>query len=488
MVDAGRADRRHPQAARAHRPAGDAAASPGAGGAGAGAGGHRSGGARDAPGARRRRRRGRGTEHDSCRVGSLAVSEPVTVHAIWESACRSYNGGNNRGGGIDFAGFAPAAVREKTCLILNTIGPDRADTMREMLGHLAAAGSSTPRASSSTRRRCSDAARRVPAAGARALRRTRTAGGAPSCARTRATSTLFFVELEPEVLERYGRALVASAHWLQRRTKYGDIADDVLSVARGSRDAPARPAGGSSRASASPSSSPTCARSTSPRSPTCSTRATTAPTRPAGGRRRPASTRRKRRGFVVSMGEDLGAIKISGWTHTIPEYFDFDRFWAGYPGAARARRRRGHGEGADAPHRRAPRARVGHAPPLSHQLARDRRRGARQSRRRASVQGLQRAAHAQRRAGGRRLDLAVPERVRLRARRPVDGRGRRRLPRRLGLRAQGAHRHRVRRLPGRLHAPRARAHHRGGDPDHLADHRARPRGDGRRAPREASSC
>ena len=48
-------------------------------------------------------------EHDSCRVGSLAVSEPVTVHAIWESACRSFNGGNNRGGGIDFAGFAPGA-------------------------------------------------------------------------------------------------------------------------------------------------------------------------------------------------------------------------------------------------------------------------------------------------------------------------------------------------------------------------------------------
>jgi glutamate synthase domain-containing protein 2 len=63
------------------------------------------------------------TEHDSCRVGSLAVSEPVTVHAIHEAACRSFNGGNNRGGGIDFAGFAPAALRAKTCIILNTIGP-----------------------------------------------------------------------------------------------------------------------------------------------------------------------------------------------------------------------------------------------------------------------------------------------------------------------------------------------------------------------------
>src|SRR5262249_50283021 len=41
----------------------------------------------------------------------------------------------------------------------------------------------------------------------------------------------------------------------------------------------------------------------------------------------------RRRGFVVSMGEDLGAIKVSGWTHLIPRYFDFDGFWAGYPGA-----------------------------------------------------------------------------------------------------------------------------------------------------------
>src|SRR5437867_9639241 len=74
-------------------------------------------------------------ERDSCRVGSLAVSEPVTVAAIWESAKRSFNGGNNRGGGIDFAGFAPEPLAEATCVIVNTIGPDRADTIREMLTH-----------------------------------------------------------------------------------------------------------------------------------------------------------------------------------------------------------------------------------------------------------------------------------------------------------------------------------------------------------------
>src|SRR5204863_8815319 len=50
----------------------------------------------------------------------------------------------------------------------------------------------------------------------------------------------------------------------------------------------------------------------------------------------PGKYAKKRRGFVVSMGEDLAAFKISGWTHTIPEYFDLGRFWASYPGAREA--------------------------------------------------------------------------------------------------------------------------------------------------------
>ena len=74
-------------------------------------------------------------EHDSCRVGSLAVSEPVTVDAIWEAARLSYNGGNNRGGGIDFAGFAPPPLREATAVVVNTIGPDRVETLWRILGH-----------------------------------------------------------------------------------------------------------------------------------------------------------------------------------------------------------------------------------------------------------------------------------------------------------------------------------------------------------------
>jgi glutamate synthase domain-containing protein 3 len=36
---------------------------------------------------------------------------------------------------------------------------------------------------------------------------------------------------------------------------------------------------------------------------------------------------------VVSIGEDLGAIKISGWTHVIPEYFNMESYWVNYPGA-----------------------------------------------------------------------------------------------------------------------------------------------------------
>ena len=44
----------------------------------------------------------------------------------------------------------------------------------------------------------------------------------------------------------------------------------------------------------------------------------------------------KRRGYMVSMGQDLAALKISGWTHTIPEYFDLGAFWNGYPGAEAA--------------------------------------------------------------------------------------------------------------------------------------------------------
>jgi ferredoxin len=175
-------------------------------------------------------------EHDSCRVGSLAVSEPVTVHAIWEAACRSYNGGNNRGGGIDFAGFAPFAVREKTCVIVNTIGPDRAESIRAMLGHFAgcrfydAGGIEMERAA--VERRLDDF--QVPVreryAGEQGWRQA-------DLRESPGDFHMFFVELRPEVMLRYGRALLASDHWLQRRTKYGDIDTNVLDLALQSLDA-----------------------------------------------------------------------------------------------------------------------------------------------------------------------------------------------------------------------------------------------------------
>ncbi len=248
-------------------------------------------------------------EHDSCRVGSLAVSEPVTVDAIWEAARLSYNGGNNRGGGIDFAGFAPAPLREKTCLIFNTIGPDRVETMGEMLGHLGgcaffdAAGKRLEARQAATRL----AEFKVPV-------RERYAGEdgwrAADLRENPGDYYLFFVALEPAVAERYGRTLLGSPHWLQRRTRYHGLSDAEV-AAHPDFAADVREEYFTALAHLIDSRY---------------YRTHGAAGAPAG------KYAAKRRGFLVSMGEDIGAIKISGWTHTIPEYFDFERFWAGYPG------------------------------------------------------------------------------------------------------------------------------------------------------------
>jgi glutamate synthase domain-containing protein 2 len=279
-------------------------------------------------------------EHDSCRVGSLTVSEPVTVAAIWESACRSYNGGNNRGGGIDFAGFAPAAVREKTCVILNTIGPDREESLRAMLGHLGgcrffdAAG--VEHTADGVRRRLREF--RLPVrekyAGEDGWRRA-------DLRENPGDFHMFFVEIRPEVLKRYGRALIRSPQWLQRSTKYGDIQDGVLELSLDSFEAAIAAgletavwlAGGAALSErlvdflADVREEYFSALAHLLDSRYYRTHPQPGVTPPAG------KYAAKRRGYVVSIGEDLGAIKISGWTHTIPEYFDFDRFWAGYPGA-----------------------------------------------------------------------------------------------------------------------------------------------------------
>jgi len=274
-------------------------------------------------------------EHDSCRVGSLAVSVPVTVDAIWESARLSFNGGNNRGGGIDFAGFAPATVRGRTCLVLNTIGPDRAETMNKILGHLGgcrfygADGATLPAA---------DVLARI--ADFRLPVRQKYAGEEgwrlADLREDPGDYTMLFVELEPDVLARYGRRLLAGERWLQRRTKYGELTDAQLAAALDAVEAgQATPAG---RGGGPASQAARAAFVDDVREEYFTVlahlidsryyRTHGEPGAPAG------KFSAKRRGYVVSLGQDLAAVKISGWTHTIPEYFDFARFWAGYPGFA----------------------------------------------------------------------------------------------------------------------------------------------------------
>lgn len=264
-------------------------------------------------------------DHDSCRVGSLAVSEPVTVEAIWESARLSHNGGNNRGGGIDFAGFAPPALREKTAVFVNTIGPDRAETLGRMLDHFDGCrffdGSGAEIDVATVRERLDEF--RIPVreayAGELGWRRA-------GLREDPGDYSYFFVELRTSVVERFGHKLARAEHWLQRKTKYEDVPDSaLLGALRGEFD-------------------PEYDRSrlegfvTDVREEYFSVLSHLLDTRyyrtheagdaPAG------KYSDKRRGFIVSIGEDLGAVKISGWTHTIPEYFDFDRFWANYPGAS----------------------------------------------------------------------------------------------------------------------------------------------------------
>jgi len=287
-------------------------------------------------------------DHDSCRVGSLAVTEPVTVAAIWESARLSYNGGNNRGGGIDFAGFAPAALREKTCLIFNTIGPDRVDTMHEILGHLGgcrffdAAGGELSLVEVNDRL----ADFRTPV---RAKYAHEEGWRDADLRENPGDFYTFFVELAPAVLQRYGRTLIESEHWLQRRTKYGDVDAAILLAAlaavaqaggdEAGRESLATVAGGNAALRDRLEAFVADVREEyfSALAHLLDSRyyRTHLPPPDSEGRTAPAGKyAAKRRGFVVSMGEDLGAIKMSGWTHTIPEFFDFDRFWASYPGAA----------------------------------------------------------------------------------------------------------------------------------------------------------
>ncbi len=264
-------------------------------------------------------------EHDSCRVGSLLVSEPVDVDAIWEAARLSHNGGNNRGGGIAFAGFVPPPLRERSCLVINTSGPVRAETMQRILEHCEglrffdAQGRGLPL--EEVRLRLGEF--RVPVRDElRGDEGWRRAG----LRENPGDMTLLFTDLRGDALWRYGRALLASPHWLQRRAKYGHLGDDVLlgAIERAVRreepflDAQEAPELLSFLADIAEEFYTTLAHVID----TCYYR--TGPTPPYAS---------KRSGFVVSMGQDMGCIKISSWTHLIPAYFDFAHFWTSYPGA-----------------------------------------------------------------------------------------------------------------------------------------------------------
>jgi glutamate synthase domain-containing protein 2 len=265
-------------------------------------------------------------EHDSCRVGSLLVSEPVDVDPIWEAARLSSNGGNNRGGGISFAGFAPDPVRRRTCLVLNTIGPDRADTMARILDHLGglrlfdAEGREMDHEEVRLRLQEFRVPIREEFQGEEGWQRA-------GLRENVGDVTLLFTELRGDTLWRYGRQLLESPHWLQRQVKYGAIPDKDL---RAAIDRAMQ-----RQEFFDDDDEPALLRAflRDVKEEYYTTLAHLIDTRfyrtglatPKGAERRS--------GYVVSMGEDLACIKISGWTHLIPAYLDFERFWSHYPGA-----------------------------------------------------------------------------------------------------------------------------------------------------------
>ncbi|MFQ5600849.1 MAG: glutamate synthase-related protein [Candidatus Krumholzibacteriia bacterium] len=265
-------------------------------------------------------------EHDSCRVGSLLVSEPVDVSAVWEAARLSTNGGNNRGGGISFAGFTPEPLRGRTCLLFNTIGPDRATTMQAILEHLEGLRVFDARG---REMELEEVGLRLPEFRVPVRPQFRAEDGwrRVGLRENVGDITMLFTEMRGDALWRYGRQLVESPHWLQRKVKYGHLRDEELldAVDRAVRRAepfldPDEP-------------SHLLAFLRDVKEEYYMTLAHIIDTRyyRTGG---PAPKfAAKRSGYVVSMGEDMGSIKISGWTHLIPAYFDFENFWSHYPGA-----------------------------------------------------------------------------------------------------------------------------------------------------------
>ena len=402
VVEAGRAPARHPQAARPHaiccampelaRRAERTATTP----------------------ARRPADSVPAAEHDSCRVGSLAVSRAGrrATPSGRRPACRTTAATIAAAASASRASRRPP-VRAKTCLILNTIGPDRAEThAARCSGTSAAAGSSTRQGREMrARRRAPRGCDEFRAAGARASTPARTAGAAPGCARTRATSSSSSSSSSPrcssataarcspartgcsgarstatcdaESLLGRARGAAAGARWRPRAAPGA-----TLRAPRGLRRRRARGVLLRARAPARLALLPHARRARRARRQVC-------------GQARAATWSRSARTWAPSRSR-AGRTRSPSTSTSIAS-------GRGYPGAARARRRRGDAR-RGAPSRTT--ALHAHVWGMHHrypdELAGHRRRRPRQSGGRASVQGLQRAAHAQRRAGGRRLDRAVP--------------------------------------------------------------------------------
>jgi glutamate synthase domain-containing protein 2/glutamate synthase domain-containing protein 3 len=265
-------------------------------------------------------------EHDSCRVGSLLVSEPVDVEAIWEAARLSLNGGNNRGGGIAFGGFTPDVLRHRTCMVFNTIGPDRAETMQHMLDHLEGLRLFDVQGRemdlSEVKLRLPEF--RVPV---RALYQGDEGWRRAGLLEDVGDVTMLFTELRGDALWRFGHQLLDSPHWVQRRLKHGHRSTEELEAVIDNAVRREEPFVADDR------TADDLAFLRDVKEEYFMTLAHILDTRyyRTGGPQ--GKTSDKRRGYVVSMGEDMAAIKISGWTHLIPSYFDFASFWAGYPGA-----------------------------------------------------------------------------------------------------------------------------------------------------------
>jgi len=149
--------------------------------------------------------------------------------------------------------------------------------------------------------------------------------------------TMVFVELRPEALSRYAALLLDSPHWLQRTTKYVDLASGVLLAAASGPEAALDAAAALGQRLTSGALERLAGFVTDVREEYFSALAHLLDSRyyrthASEGRPVPAGKyAAKRRGYVVSMGEDLAAVKMSGWTHAIPEYFDFDHFWPAIP-------------------------------------------------------------------------------------------------------------------------------------------------------------